>query len=451
MPVHLFGRPAPIAELRELRPAADRGRRAGVRLARDRDERRLDVQLLPVQEPLRARRRRPDRRRTTPSSPSGSGCCASTARGPRRTSSTSATTSRLDAIQAAALRIFLPHLDEWTRLRREAAARYAELGLGRDRASCRRTSPATSTTCTPCARPSATGSPRRSTEAGIGAAPRTTRRRCTCSRRCATSATPRATCPRPRRPRARTSACRSGAGICDASSRSEVADVLRQRLEPRRRRDRAPGHAASPLAAARRRVADRRRVAAHVLPAASTRTSRASTAQFLSWRVSPSWSRSTSSTFVVSRLLRRWWRYVSTRDMWGVARGVTIGSLLTYLVLYAFPPEHTSRLPHRVAAIDFLLLLGARRRLAPARADAARATAGRPRRARQGGARSWARATRGSCSSARSSATARSPTRRSGSSTTTRRRRRSRSSASACSARPTSSCGSCTRTARTRC
>jgi dTDP-4-amino-4,6-dideoxygalactose transaminase len=38
--------------------------------------------------------------------------------------------SRLDEIQAAVLRIFLENLDEWTRLRREAAARYAELGLG---------------------------------------------------------------------------------------------------------------------------------------------------------------------------------------------------------------------------------------------------------------------------------------------------------------------------------
>jgi dTDP-4-amino-4,6-dideoxygalactose transaminase len=38
--------------------------------------------------------------------------------------------SRLDELQAAALRLFLPHLEEWNRSRREAAARYAELGLG---------------------------------------------------------------------------------------------------------------------------------------------------------------------------------------------------------------------------------------------------------------------------------------------------------------------------------
>jgi dTDP-4-amino-4,6-dideoxygalactose transaminase len=38
--------------------------------------------------------------------------------------------SRLDAIQAAMLRIFLPRLAGWNAARREAAARYAELGLG---------------------------------------------------------------------------------------------------------------------------------------------------------------------------------------------------------------------------------------------------------------------------------------------------------------------------------
>ena len=63
------------------------------------------------------------------------------------------------------------------------------------------------------------------------------------------------------------------------------------------------------------------------------------------------------STFVLFGFYNRWWRYVSTRDMWGAARGVTVASALTYLVLYAFPPNHTSRLPHSIAAFDFLLLL----------------------------------------------------------------------------------------------
>jgi dTDP-4-amino-4,6-dideoxygalactose transaminase len=40
------------------------------------------------------------------------------------------TNSRLDEVQAAALRLFLPRLDEWNAQRREGAARYAELGLG---------------------------------------------------------------------------------------------------------------------------------------------------------------------------------------------------------------------------------------------------------------------------------------------------------------------------------
>ncbi len=39
------------------------------------------------------------------------------------------TNSRLDAVQAAMLRVFLPRLTGWNEARREAAARYAELGL----------------------------------------------------------------------------------------------------------------------------------------------------------------------------------------------------------------------------------------------------------------------------------------------------------------------------------
>lgn len=63
------------------------------------------------------------------------------------------------------------------------------------------------------------------------------------------------------------------------------------------------------------------------------------------------------ATFVVFGFYNRWWRYVSTRDMWGLVRGVTVASAITYLVLYAFPPENTSRLPRGIAALDFLLLL----------------------------------------------------------------------------------------------
>src|SRR6266404_6189898 len=61
--------------------------------------------------------------------------------------------------------------------------------------------------------------------------------------------------------------------------------------------------------------------------------------------------------FVLFGFYNRWWRYVSTRDMWGAARGVIVGSLLVDLTLYAFPPDNTAPIPRGIALIDMLLLL----------------------------------------------------------------------------------------------
>src|SRR5712692_8048254 len=58
--------------------------------------------------------------------------------------------------------------------------------------------------------------------------------------------------------------------------------------------------------------------------------------------------------FVLFGFYNRWWRYVSTRDMWGAARGVVVASLLVDLTLYAFPPAHTARLPRGIALIGIL-------------------------------------------------------------------------------------------------
>jgi FlaA1/EpsC-like NDP-sugar epimerase len=78
---------------------------------------------------------------------------------------------------------------------------------------------------------------------------------------------------------------------------------------------------------------------------------------YLDWQVIAEVVAITLVIFVVFGFYDRWWRYVSTRDMWGAFRGVTAAGALTFLALYAFPPTHTSRLPHRIPALDYLLLL----------------------------------------------------------------------------------------------
>ena len=118
--------------------------------------------------------------------------------------------SRLDELQAAVLRLFLPHLDEWNRLRREAAARYGELGLGE--------------VCELPAdepghvyhvyvvRTAERDRIREHLHPRASARPRTTRPRSTCSRPCAASAIRKATSPRPSAPRVKTSRFRCGRG-----------------------------------------------------------------------------------------------------------------------------------------------------------------------------------------------------------------------------------------------
>ncbi len=64
------------------------------------------------------------------------------------------------------------------------------------------------------------------------------------------------------------------------------------------------------------------------------------------------------SVFVLFGFYNRWWRYVSTRDMWGAARGVTVASALDVPRRSTRSrPQHTSRLPRGIVALDYLLLL----------------------------------------------------------------------------------------------
>src|SRR3954467_5847917 len=51
------------------------------------------------------------------------------------------------------------------------------------------------------------------------------------------------------------------------------------------------------------------------------------------------------AVFIVSGFYNRWWRYVSTRDMWSAARGVLIGSVLAYVTVYLVDPVGNLRLP----------------------------------------------------------------------------------------------------------
>ena len=61
--------------------------------------------------------------------------------------------------------------------------------------------------------------------------------------------------------------------------------------------------------------------------------------------------------FVVCGFYNRWWRYVSTRDMWRIVYGVALASVLADVTVYLIAPVHDVRLPRGIATLDLLLML----------------------------------------------------------------------------------------------
>ena len=61
--------------------------------------------------------------------------------------------------------------------------------------------------------------------------------------------------------------------------------------------------------------------------------------------------------FVLFGFYNRWWRYVSTKDMWGAARGVAVACLVADLTVYFASPVEELRLPRSIAVLDLLLTL----------------------------------------------------------------------------------------------
>ena len=290
-------------------------------------------------------------------SPTACASSGSTARSTSRPSSSSATNSRLDAIHAAALRVFLPQLAGWNRARREAAARYAELGLGevvelpeddaghvyhmyvvrtaeRDRIAAALQ------------------------EAGIASASYYVR-------------------PLHLQPAMAYLGYAAGLAPGDRAGRrgeprpAAVGRDRRRAAGAGRRRRSAP----RPASPSRQRAPVRSPINRHSLWQVAADAALVALAWWLAWilrfdearpgllRPLPRLGRSSLlvvaiklPVFVFSGFYNRWWRYVSTRDMWTVFRGVVLASIAVFLVFTLFD-VHRAAVPRGVWFIDLLLCL----------------------------------------------------------------------------------------------
>ena len=78
--------------------------------------------------------------------------------------------------------------------------------------------------------------------------------------------------------------------------------------------------------------------------------------RYLEWDVVALVVGLTLPVFVAFGFYNRWWRYVSTRDMWGVLRGVIVAVVFTFFVFTALD-FHPAKVPRGIWVIDLLLLL----------------------------------------------------------------------------------------------
>ncbi len=80
--------------------------------------------------------------------------------------------------------------------------------------------------------------------------------------------------------------------------------------------------------------------------------------RYLDWEIVALVVGITIPVFVAFGFYNRWWRYVSTRDMWGAVRGVAVAVIAVFVVFSLLGRDiHTLKVPRGIWIIQLLLLL----------------------------------------------------------------------------------------------
>ena len=80
--------------------------------------------------------------------------------------------------------------------------------------------------------------------------------------------------------------------------------------------------------------------------------------RYLDWEIVALVVGITIPVFVAFGFYNRWWRYVSTRDMWGAVRGVSVAVIAVFVVFSLLGRDlHTLKVPRGIWFVQLLLLL----------------------------------------------------------------------------------------------